>query len=92
MIPRFSNPHLLVETARHVSRAEIYREPEEEEYPADTTGANTDALASLESILKRSLGDVRLDITSSEEPKKKQKKTKHAESDEARKPDEVICV
>ena len=92
MIPRFSNPHLLVDTARHVSRAEIYREPEEEEYPADTTGTNTAALASLESILKRSLGDVKLDITSPEEPKKKRKKTKHTESDETRKSDEAVCA
>ena len=92
MIPRFSNPHLLVDTARHVSRAEIYREPEEEEYPADTTGTNTAALASLESILKRSLGDVKLDITSPEEPKKMRKKTKYAKSDEERKPDEVVCA
>ena len=92
MIPRFSNPHLLVDNARHVSRAEIYRGPEEEEYPADTTRTNTDALASLECILKRSLGDVKFDITSPEEPKKKRKKTKHAKSDEERKPDEVVCA
>lgn len=93
MIPRFANPHLLVETARHVSRAELYAEPDEEEVPSATTinGAGVNALASLESLLKRSLGDIQMDIPSSSEPKKKRRKTQ-VTSDEESKPEEDIPI
>ncbi|KAK7690645.1 hypothetical protein QCA50_005744 [Cerrena zonata] len=89
MTPRFSNPHLLVETARHVSRAEIYAEPDDEGMVSDHVTVDNNALASLESILKRSLGDFQLDVPSTEGPKKKRRKTKAAESEES-KPEGVV--
>ncbi|CAL1716616.1 unnamed protein product [Somion occarium] len=83
MVPRFSNPHLLTETARHVSRAEIYAEPEEDLTHTHHAELEVTALASLESIVKRSLGDIQLNNLDAiqDEPKKKRRKTKHVSTD-----------
>ncbi|KAI0078762.1 hypothetical protein K474DRAFT_804409 [Panus rudis PR-1116 ss-1] len=86
MLPRFANPHFLANATRTVSRSELYTDPDEETETA-APDTNKEALLSLESILKRTLGDVLIP-----EPgrKKKRRKVDESEGQDGQKVDVVV--
>lgn len=76
MIPRFANPFALQQSTQIVSRADLDSDHESVS-GTDDTGPNSETVALLENMLKRSLGNV--DASHESEPRKKRRKKVDAE-------------
>ncbi len=90
MIPRFSNPLLLVQESEIVSRVDI-----DPEYDANNTPLgpeDEECLAVLERIVKRSLGDLQFGEVAEPEKRKKRRRVEDRTEDEAEPSEEPICT
>lgn len=75
MIPRFANPHLLIEETEIVSRAAI--DANQDLPHSEVEDQDDEALATLQRIIKRSLGDFHISqdgFNASPEPKRKRRR------------------
>lgn len=88
MIPRFSNPLLLVQDSEIVSRVDIDPEYDASNIPLDPE--ETERLAVLERIVKRSLGDLQFGDAAEPEKRKKRRRVEDPTADEAGPSEEPI--
>jgi len=72
MIPKFTNPHLRVQSTQIVSRHDLHADGIEGKDEPVQDGAN--ALATLETLVKRSLGEFQLQQGPEEDTKRKRKR------------------
>ncbi len=86
MLPRFVNPHTVSQSTLTISRDQLYENSDDNEIPKDP---DVDALATLEKLVKRSLGGYHSDVfDDSVEPRRKKKRRRIEGGHEA----EISCV
>ncbi|KAI0346261.1 hypothetical protein BDW22DRAFT_1425763 [Trametopsis cervina] len=81
MIPKFANPHLLVQASQTVSRADLDAEHDTPILDEEEHSTNDDVLR-LERLLKRSLGDLHIEQDPPSPDSHKSKKRKSKKNDE----------